>query len=67
MGHAALRACFRMLAGSRWAVPLMPLILSRVQFDPARSSVPLIPCIARIAGILIYFSVATARLTLPPA
>ncbi|MCC5812277.1 MAG: magnesium transporter [Ectothiorhodospiraceae bacterium] len=46
---------------------LMPLILSRLKLDPATSSVPLITCIADIAGILIYFSVATALLTLPPA
>ncbi len=44
---------------------LMPLILSRMNLDPATSSVPLITCIADIAGILIYFSVATALLTLP--
>lgn len=46
---------------------LMPLILSRMNMDPATSSVPLITCIADIAGILIYFSVATALLTLPTA
>ncbi len=45
---------------------LMPLILSRMHLDPATSSVPLITCIADIAGILIYFSVATALLSLPP-
>ncbi|MCP1675188.1 magnesium transporter [Natronocella acetinitrilica] len=45
---------------------LMPFILSRMNLDPATASVPLITCIADIGGILIYFSVATALLTLPP-
>ena len=44
---------------------ILPFLLSRLRFDPATASVPLITCIADIAGILIYFSVATALLTLP--
>lgn len=44
----------------------LPFLLSVLRFDPATASVPLITCIADIAGILIYFSVATILLTLPP-
>ncbi len=44
---------------------LMPFLLARFNFDPATASTPLITSIADIAGILIYFSVATALLNLP--
>jgi magnesium transporter len=44
---------------------LMPFLLARFNVDPATASTPLITSIADIAGILIYFSVATALLDLP--
>ncbi len=44
---------------------LMPFLLARFNIDPATASTPLITSIADIAGILIYFSVATALLDLP--
>ena len=44
---------------------LMPFLLARFKVDPATASTPLITSIADIAGILIYFSVATAMLDLP--
>ncbi|PDW01754.1 magnesium transporter [Candidatus Viridilinea mediisalina] len=38
---------------------LMPFVLSRFGFDPATASGPLITSLADIAGVLIYFSLAT--------
>jgi magnesium transporter len=40
----------------------MPFLLSRLGLDPATASGPLITSIADIAGVLIYFSIATAVL-----
>jgi magnesium transporter len=40
----------------------MPFLLSRFGLDPATASGPLITSIADIAGVLIYFSIATALL-----
>lgn len=44
---------------------LLPFVLARLRMDPAVASAPLITSIADIAGILVYFSVATAVLRLP--
>lgn len=44
---------------------LLPFILARFNLDPATASAPLITSIADFFGILIYFSIATAFLTLP--
>lgn len=44
---------------------LLPMLLNRFGFDPATASAPLITSIADICGILIYFSIASAVLTLP--
>ncbi len=44
---------------------LLPFVLTRMKFDPATASAPLITSIADICGILIYFSIATAILTVP--
>ncbi len=46
---------------------VLPFLLERLKFDPATASAPLITSIADICGILIYFSIATAVLTLPAA
>ncbi|MFN3714395.1 MAG: magnesium transporter [Alcanivoracaceae bacterium] len=46
---------------------LLPFLLTRLKFDPATASAPLITSIADISGILIYFSIATAILTIPAA
>lgn len=43
---------------------LLPFVLTRLKFDPATASAPLITSIADICGILIYFSIATALLTI---
>lgn len=43
---------------------LLPFVLTRLKFDPATASAPLITSIADICGILIYFSIATAILTI---
>lgn len=43
---------------------LLPLLLARLRIDPAVASTPLITSIADVAGILIYFSLATALLNL---
>jgi len=44
---------------------LLPFLLTRFNLDPATASAPLITSIADIGGILIYFSIAAAILTLP--
>lgn len=44
---------------------LLPFILQRLNMDPATASTPLITSIADVMGILIYFSIASAILTLP--
>lgn len=44
----------------------LPFVLSRFKLDPATASAPLVTSIADIAGVLVYFSVATWILTLPP-
>ncbi len=42
----------------------LPFILSKLKFDPATASAPLITSIADIVGVLIYFSIATQVLGL---
>ncbi|HMP73057.1 MAG TPA: magnesium transporter [Kiritimatiellia bacterium] len=37
----------------------MPFVLSKLKFDPATASVPLIASICDIAGVIVYFSIAT--------
>lgn len=44
---------------------LLPFILERLNMDPATASTPLITSVADVLGILIYFSIASAILTLP--
>lgn len=44
---------------------LLPFVLERLKFDPATASAPLITSVADIAGIIIYFSIATVILGLP--
>lgn len=44
---------------------LLPFVLERMKFDPATASAPLITSVADIAGIVIYFSIATVILGLP--
>jgi len=44
---------------------LLPFILQRLNMDPATASTPLITSVADVLGILIYFSIARAILTLP--
>lgn len=46
------------LAGSIIGMSL-PFILTRFGFDPATASAPLVTSIADIAGVIIYFSIAT--------
>jgi magnesium transporter len=40
----------------------LPFLLSRLKFDPAAASAPLITSIADAAGVIIYFAIATALL-----
>ncbi len=42
----------------------LPFLLSKLKFDPATASAPLITSIADIVGVLIYFSIATQLLDL---
>jgi len=41
----------------------LPFLLSRLKFDPATASGPLVTSIADVAGVLIYFGIATAMLS----
>jgi magnesium transporter len=43
----------------------LPFLLNRLNLDPATASAPLVTSIADAAGVLVYFSVATAVLGLP--
>lgn len=43
----------------------LPFLLNRLNLDPATASAPLVTSIADVAGVLVYFSVATAVLGLP--
>lgn len=43
---------------------VLPLLLKRLNFDPATASTPLITTIADVSGVLIYFGIATAVLGL---
>lgn len=43
---------------------VLPLLLKRLNFDPATASTPLITTIADVSGVLIYFGIATAMLGL---
>jgi magnesium transporter len=45
----------------------LPFIMSRVNLDPATASGPLVTSIADVAGVLIYFGLATAFLSMPMA
>ncbi len=49
------------LAGSLTGMSL-PFMFSRINVDPATASGPLVTSIADVAGVLIYFSIATAIL-----
>ncbi|MGM0633980.1 MAG: magnesium transporter [Pseudomonadota bacterium] len=43
----------------------LPFLLNRLNLDPATASAPLVTSIADAAGVMVYFSVATAVLGLP--
>ncbi len=43
----------------------LPFLLSRYRMDPATASAPLVTSIADVAGVLIYFTLATWLLALP--
>lgn len=43
---------------------VLPLALARFKFDPATASTPLITTIADVSGVLIYFAIASALLSL---
>jgi len=45
---------------------LLPFILTKLKFDPANASAPLITSICDISGVLIYFSIAAWMLGLGP-
>ena len=38
---------------------LLPFLLSRLRFDPATASAPLVTTISDAVGVLVYFSIAT--------
>jgi len=43
----------------------LPFIMSRVNLDPATASGPLVTSIADVAGVLIYFGLASTFLIMP--
>jgi magnesium transporter len=67
--EVAMVVAFSMLAvvvvGSLLGM-LLPFMLQKLKLDPASASAPLITTMIDIVGLLIYFSIATAILTLPP-
>ena len=60
----ALSMVVIVIAGSMIGM-LLPFILSRFNMDPATASTPLVTSIADATGVLIYFSIAKAFLSLP--
>ena len=52
------------IAGSMIGM-LLPFILSRFNMHPATASTPLVTSIADATGVLVYFSIAKAILSLP--
>jgi len=61
----ALTMVIVVLAGSLIGMSL-PFVLNRFNMDPATASAPVVTFIADVAGILIYFGIASAILTMPP-
>lgn len=45
----------------------LPFVLSKLKFDPASASAPLVTTIADTVGVIIYFTVATSILDFPVA
>ncbi len=45
----------------------LPFLLSKLKFDPATASTPLITSIADACGVIIYFAIATIILDIPAA
>jgi magnesium transporter len=45
----------------------LPFLLSRLRFDPATASAPLVTSIADAVGVILYLSIAVAVLGTPPA
>ncbi|MFL7865665.1 magnesium transporter [Vibrio cincinnatiensis] len=45
----------------------LPFVLSKLKFDPASASAPLVTTIADAVGVIIYFTVATSILDFPVA
>lgn len=45
----------------------LPFALARFNMDPATASAPLVTSIADVVGVLIYFSIATSLMSVPPA
>ncbi|MDR2008881.1 MAG: magnesium transporter [Bacteroidales bacterium] len=54
----ALTMIFTVITGSMIGM-LLPFIFTKLKIDPATASAPLITSISDIAGVLIYFSIAT--------
>ena len=54
----ALTMVLTVIAGSLIGLSL-PFLFTRVKLDPATASAPLITSIADIAGVIIYFSIAS--------
>jgi magnesium transporter len=59
----ALTMVLVVMVGSLIGVSL-PFLLDRLRFDPATASGPLITSLSDIAGVLIYFTIATRLLDL---
>jgi magnesium transporter len=64
MAVVAITMVLIVLVGSVLGMSL-PFVLTRLGWDPAAASAPLITSVADICGVLIYFSVASWYLGLP--
>jgi magnesium transporter len=60
----ALTMLLVVIAGSVIGMSL-PFLLSRFNFDPAAASAPLVTSIADGVGVILYFTIASAVLTMP--
>jgi magnesium transporter len=62
----ALTMVIVVLSGSLVGMSL-PFVLNRLNLDPATASAPVVTFIADVTGILVYFAIASALLSMPGA
>ncbi|NLB64991.1 MAG: magnesium transporter [Lentisphaerae bacterium] len=62
VGVVVALSMFTVIVAGSLLGTVLPLILNKLDLDPATASAPLITSVADIFGVLIYFSIATALL-----